>query len=109
MWILFCVVITAVGLTINSFLVAFEKKKIYQDGLIEFLGTLMIQLFISSIVLVVSFYLMVSLEEVNKIRDATSNSNEFWRSVLKGFGYVLGLFAVWYAYLKQISAIKGKN
>jgi len=107
MWILICASIAAVGLIINSFVIAFEKKKIYEEGFFEFFTSLVVQLILSTIVIVASVYLTISLEEVNAIRDSTSNSAEFWRSVFKGIFYVAALFAVWYAYLKQSSSRGG--
>ena len=109
MWIFVCAAIASVGLLIGSYVTASEKRKKFDLSFGDFCVTLLVQLFISAIVIVASVYLTINLVAVNEIRDSTQNSAEFWNSVMKGLTYVFFLFMVWYAYFKQLEATKGED
>jgi heme/copper-type cytochrome/quinol oxidase subunit 3 len=109
MWIFVCAAIASVGLLIGSYFTASEKRKKFDLSFGDFCVTLLVQLFISAIVIVASVYLTINLVAVNEIRDSTQNSAEFWNSVMKGLTYVFFLFMVWYAYFKQLEATKGED
>lgn len=109
MWIFICATAATIGLVIGSYVTASEKQKKFDLGFGDFCITLLVQLFISTIVILASVYLTINLVAVNEIRDSTNNSGEFWDSVTKGLAYVFFLFMVWYAYFKQLEATKGND
>lgn len=109
MWIFVCAAIASVGLLIGSYFTASEKRKKFDLSFGDFCVTLLVQLFISVIVIVASIYLIVNLVALNEIRDSSQNSAEFWNSIIKAVTYVFFLFMVWYAYFKQLEATKGND
>ena len=109
MWIFVCAAMASIGLLICSYVTASEKQKKFDLSFGDFCVTLLVQLFISTIVIIASVYLIINLVAVNEIRDSTKNGAEFWNSVMKGMTYVFFLGLVWYAYFKQLEATKGED
>lgn len=109
MWIFICAAIASIGLLIGSYVTASEKQKKFDLSVGDFCVTLLVQLLISSIVIIASVYLTINLVAVNEIRDSTKNSAEFWNSIMKGMTYVFFLGLVWYVYFKQLEATKGED